>query len=114
MIVAPGEGLMTRRLAATLSLAAVAVAFALAVLLAVRDFPRGLPVVACTALAGLVAWRASAGPGPPRARGVALAAGVRVFPARPLLAEHPPPQGAGGLPPPGRGRGGPPPAVSPA
>ena len=65
---------MTRRLAAIASLVLMAAAVVLAVVLAVQDFPRGIPVVVCALAAAAVGWQALLRQGTVRTLGLGLAA----------------------------------------
>ena len=65
---------MTPRLAAIASLALMALATALAVVVIVDGFPSGIPVVACVAAAAVVAWESLLRRGTVRAIGLALTA----------------------------------------
>jgi hypothetical protein len=65
---------MRRRLAAIAALLASAAAIVLAAIVAVEDFPKGLPVVACVLLAAILAWLSIARRGAARVAGLAAAA----------------------------------------
>src|SRR4051812_43648814 len=63
---------MTRRRAAGVALSFAAAALVIAILIAVRDFPRGLPVAACGLAAALLAWHSVLRSGVTRRVGLAV------------------------------------------
>ena len=65
---------MKRRLTAVIALVAIVATIALAVVVAVSEFPRGLGLLALVVLAGAAAWYGVLRRGPARATGLAVAA----------------------------------------
>ena len=65
---------MKRRLTAVIALVAIVATIALAVVVAVSEFPRGLGILACVVVAGAAAWYGVLRRGPARATGLAVAA----------------------------------------
>ena len=65
---------MKRRLTAVIALVAIVATIALAVAVAVSEFPRGLGLLACVVVAGAAAWYGVLRRGPARVAGLAVAA----------------------------------------
>ncbi len=65
---------MKRRLTAVIALVAIVATIALAVAVAVTEFPRGLGLLACVVVAGAAAWYGVLRRGPARVAGLAVAA----------------------------------------
>ena len=65
---------MKRRLTAGIALVAIVATIALAVAVAVSEFPRGLGLLACVVVAGAAAWYGALRRGPARVAGLAVAA----------------------------------------
>ena len=65
---------MKRRLTAGIALVAIVATIALAVVVAVSEFPRGLGLLACVLVAGAAAWYGALRRGPARVAGLAVAA----------------------------------------
>ena len=65
---------MKRRLTAVIALVAIVATIALAVAVAVTEFPRGLGLLACVVVAGAAAWYGVVRRGPARVAGLAVAA----------------------------------------
>ena len=65
---------MKRRLTAVIALVAIVATIALAIAVAVTEFPRGLGLLACVVVAGAAAWYGVVRRGPARVAGLAVAA----------------------------------------